>query len=70
MVSTTTIKLSGKASYENTASQTAQVGFLYSNGRTYDLDTLVLPNSGWQITSATGITDRGEIEGKAITTER
>jgi uncharacterized membrane protein len=38
-------------------------GFLYVNGRSYDLNTLLPPNSGWQIVDALGINDHGEIVG-------
>jgi hypothetical protein len=39
--------------------------FLYRNGTSYDLNTLIAPNSGWQILDAYGINDRGEIVGDA-----
>ena len=39
--------------------------FLYANGHTYDLSTLIAPNSGWQIDEALGINDHGEIVGDA-----
>ena len=39
---------------------------LWKSGRLYRLDALVLKSSGWQITSANGINDRGEIVGAGI----
>ena len=38
-------------------------GFLFVNGRSYDLNTLIPPASGWQIVDALGINDHGEIVG-------
>lgn len=38
-------------------------GFLWDNGKFYDLSTLIPPNSGWSIRSANSINDRGEIVG-------
>ncbi len=35
--------------------------FLYSNGKMYDLNSLIPPNSGWVILYAEGINDKGEI---------
>ena len=37
--------------------------FIYRNGRIYDLNKLIAPNSGWQIADALGVNDRGEIVG-------
>jgi hypothetical protein len=37
--------------------------FLYSGGRAYDLNSLIAPDSGWQIVDAVGINDHGEIVG-------
>ena len=36
-------------------------GFLYSNGKMYDLNSLIPPNSGWVIEVGQGINDKGEI---------
>ena len=36
-------------------------GFLYQNGKTIDLNTLIDPASGWTIRSALDINDRGQI---------
>lgn len=43
--------------------QFESIGLLYSKGRTYDLNALIPPNSGWQIVDAAGINDQGEILG-------
>jgi probable HAF family extracellular repeat protein len=41
-----------------------QVGFVYSGGQTYDLNSLLLPHSGWTVlTHATGINNGGQIVG-------
>jgi probable HAF family extracellular repeat protein len=37
--------------------------FVYLNGRSYDLNTLIPPNSGWTIADANGVNDHGEIVG-------
>ncbi len=37
--------------------------FLYENGAMIDLNTLLPPNSGWQLTSATAINNEGQIVG-------
>jgi len=37
--------------------------FLYTNGTMYDLNNLIPPNSGWTLSSATGINDLGQIAG-------
>ena len=37
--------------------------FLYLNGMTYDLNTLIPPNSGWTLIEATGINDIDQIAG-------
>ncbi len=37
--------------------------FLYVNGNSYDLNSLLAPNSGWAITHAAGINDAGQIIG-------
>jgi probable HAF family extracellular repeat protein len=36
-------------------------GFLYSNGKMYDLNSLIPPNFGWVIEEAEGINDKGQI---------
>ncbi len=41
----------------------ASVGFVYLNGKSYDLNTLIPPKSGWQIAFALGVNDHGEIAG-------
>ncbi|WP_131736266.1 hypothetical protein [Actinomadura roseirufa] len=40
-------------------------GFVYENGVATDLDTLIPPNSGYHITTATGINENGAIVGVA-----
>ena len=40
-----------------------QHAFLYANGVRVDLNTLIPPNSGWTLTSATAINDAGQIAG-------
>ena len=52
--------------YDSNGSQITSVGFLYGNGRTYDLNTLLPANSGWFIADATAINDRGEIIGEGV----
>ena len=42
---------------------TTQRPFLYISGRSYDLNTLIAPDSGWRLVDALGINDRGEIIG-------
>jgi probable HAF family extracellular repeat protein len=37
--------------------------FLYKKGALYNLNDLILPNSGWTLTRATGINDLGQITG-------
>jgi probable HAF family extracellular repeat protein len=44
------------------------VPFLYSNGKMHDLNDFLPPNSGWTITSATGINNRGQIVGDGLLT--
>jgi probable HAF family extracellular repeat protein len=39
--------------------------FLYANGRSYDLDTLLPAKSGWHISHAAGINASGQIVGVA-----
>jgi len=39
------------------------VGFIYMNGKMFDLNTLIDPNSGFTIVRATGINDNGQIVG-------
>lgn len=41
------------------------VGFLYSGGQLYDLSTLIVHPGGWQVQSADGINDHGQIVGRA-----
>ncbi|HJZ83303.1 MAG TPA: hypothetical protein VKD91_23240 [Pyrinomonadaceae bacterium] len=41
-------------------------GFLWSNGVMQDLNTLIPADSGWQITSANGINDLGQIVGVGV----
>jgi hypothetical protein len=53
-------------SYDSNGAQTTSVGFLYASGRTYDLNTLLPPNSGWVIADAAAINNRGEITGEGI----
>jgi uncharacterized membrane protein len=48
----------------NVPGSVGQAAFLYINGRSYDLNTLIPPNSGWIITQALGINDHGEIVGQ------
>ena len=52
--------------YGSNGASVSSVAFLYGNGRTYDLNTLIPPNSGWVITDAVGINNRGEITGEGI----
>lgn len=40
--------------------------FLYSNGQMRNLNDLVAPNSGWEITAAYGINDSGQIVGTGL----
>lgn len=40
-----------------------QHAFIYSNGTMTDLNSLLSPNSGWDLTSAQGINDHGQITG-------
>jgi hypothetical protein len=42
---------------------TGSTAFLYVNGKSYDLNSLLAPNSGWSITHAAGINDAGQIIG-------
>ncbi len=42
---------------------TSQTAFLYVDGRSYDLTSLLSAKSGWQITHAAGISNRGQIVG-------
>lgn len=35
--------------------------FLYAEGELYDLNDLILPNSGWRLMHATDLNNRGEI---------
>jgi uncharacterized membrane protein len=37
------------------------VAFLYVGGQMRDLNTLLVPNSGWVLSRATGINDSGQI---------
>ncbi len=54
----------GTDTYENAnGTQSDTRALLYANGHAYDLNTLIPPNSGWQIVDAAGINDRGEILG-------
>jgi hypothetical protein len=52
--------------YNSNGNAVSSVGFLYENGRTYDLNTLLPANSGWQIADAAAINNRGEIIGEGI----
>ena len=40
-----------------------QRAFLHAGGKLYDLNDLVKPNSGWRLSGATGVNDRGQITG-------
>jgi probable HAF family extracellular repeat protein len=40
---------------------TEEHAFIYSNGKLQDLNNLIPPDSGWVLTSATGINDKGQI---------
>jgi probable HAF family extracellular repeat protein len=40
--------------------------FLYENGAMIDLNTLLPPNSGWQLTSGLAINDEGQIAGYGL----
>ncbi len=42
---------------------TGSTAFLYVNGKSYDLNSLLAPKSGWTITHAAGINDAGQIIG-------
>ena len=42
---------------------TTQRPFVYISGRSFDLNTLIAPDSGWQLVDALGINDHGEIIG-------
>jgi probable HAF family extracellular repeat protein len=44
----------------------ATVAFLYRDGKMTDLNTLLPPGSGWRLTSAAGINNRGQIVGEGI----
>lgn len=46
---------------------TAPSAFLYSEGNTWDLNTLILANPGWQLESANAINDLGQIVGYGST---
>jgi probable HAF family extracellular repeat protein len=46
--------------------QDDQGAFLYSNGAMIDLNSLLLPGSGWTLSSATAINDSGQIVGYGI----
>ena len=48
--------------YASTTSGTSDA-FLYSGGVMVDLNSLLPPNSGWQLQLATGINDSGQIAG-------
>lgn len=69
--------LSSSASGINAAGQvigvsynsSSQRPFLYSNGMMQDLNTVILPGPGWQITGATDINDAGQIVGGARSTD-
>jgi probable HAF family extracellular repeat protein len=40
--------------------------FIYRNGQATDLNTLIPPNSGYRLGTATGINDAGDIVGAAV----
>ncbi|MEP6685154.1 MAG: hypothetical protein ABJB22_00120 [Verrucomicrobiota bacterium] len=40
--------------------------FLYENGRLIDLNTLIQPESGWELTSAVDINNKGQIVGSGL----
>lgn len=47
----------------STTASDASDAFIYSNGVMTDLNTLIDPDSGWQLTEAEGINDLGQITG-------
>jgi hypothetical protein len=46
-----------------TLSGKSSSAFAYINGHSYDLNSLIAPNSGWKIVDAFGVNDHGEIVG-------
>jgi probable HAF family extracellular repeat protein len=57
------INNSGQAVGYVRAGTAPQHAFLYTNGVRVDLNTLILPNTGWTLLSATAINDAGQIAG-------
>jgi uncharacterized protein (TIGR03437 family) len=53
------------APYLESASSSSHA-FVYTNGTMYDLTRQVVNGSGWQLTSATGVNDAGQIVGTGI----
>ncbi len=53
----------GAADLANNAGSAA---FFYSGGQMYDLNSLLLPNSGWQLLAAYGMNDAGQIVGRGL----
>jgi probable HAF family extracellular repeat protein len=57
------INNSGQAVGYALAGTAPQRAFLYTNGVRVDLNTLIPPNTGWTLSSATAINDAGQIAG-------
>jgi len=55
--------VAGTADLANNAGTAA---FLYTGGNMYDLNALLLPNSGWQLLAAYGMNDAGQIVGRGL----
>lgn len=56
--------------YKTSTAQTApSTAFLYANGETIALNSLLAPDSGWDLREAWGINDRGDIAGYGIYTD-
>ena len=53
----------GTLTLERLVTSGAERAFLYKNGATLDLTSLIDPTSGWVLNSATGINDQGQIVG-------
>jgi probable HAF family extracellular repeat protein/autotransporter-associated beta strand protein len=54
--------------YSYLADEVTTDAFLYSSGTLSDLNSLVLANSGWRLTSAQGINDSGQIIANGVNT--
>jgi probable HAF family extracellular repeat protein len=58
----------GTADVLNSNGTTANHAFIYSGGKLQDLNNLISSGSGWVLTEATGINDKGQIVCNAINT--